>query len=83
MNILKMLENIITYSPLIVVVTVFYLQQKIFVTPADLEKKHREIMDVVQARFATAQSVNDLKDQVFEIKNKVDKIYDYIIKISE
>ena len=38
-----MLENIITYSPLIVVVTVFYLQQKIFVTPADLEKKHREI----------------------------------------
>ena len=78
-----MLENIITYSPLIVVVTVFYLQQKIFVTPADLEKKHREIMDIVQARFATAQSVNDLKDQVFEIKNKVDKIYDYIIKISE
>lgn len=78
-----MMEHIITYSPLIVVVTVFYLQQRIFVTPADLEKKHREIIDDVQTRFASAQSFNDLKEQVFEIKSKVDKIYDYIIKISE
>jgi len=77
------MEHIITYSPLIVVVTVFYLQQRIFVTPADLEKKHREIIDDVQTRFASAQSFNDLKEQVFEIKSKVDKIYDYIIKISE
>jgi len=77
------MEHIITYSPLIVVVTVFYLQQRIFVTPADLEKKHREIIDDVQTRFASAQSINDLKEQVFEIKSKVDKIYDYIIKISE
>lgn len=77
------MEHIITYSPLIVVVTVFYLQQRIFVTPADLEKKHREIIDDVQSRFASSQSFNDLKEQVFEIKSKVDKIYDYIIKISE
>lgn len=78
-----MLEHIITYSPLIITLTMFYLQQRIFVTPAELEKKHREIIDDVQTRFATAQSVNDLKEQVFEIKSKVDKIYDYIIKISE
>jgi len=78
-----MLENIITYSPIIITLMIFFVQQKIFVTPADLEKKHREIIDDVQLRFATAQSVNDLKDQVFEIKSKVDKIYDYIIKISE
>ena len=78
-----MIEKFITYSPLIVVVTVFYLQQKIFVTPADLEKKHREIIDAVQTRFATSQSVDDLKEQVSGIKDKVDKIYDYIIKISD
>lgn len=78
-----MLEKFITYSPIIITLTVFYLQQKIFVTPADLEKKHREIIEDVQTRFATAQAVNDLKEQVFEIKSKVDKIYDYIIKISE
>ena len=78
-----MLEKIITYSPLILVVTVFYLQQKIFVTPSDLEKKHREIIENVQRRFATSEAVNDLKAQVFDIKCKVDKIYDYIIKISD
>ena len=78
-----MIDKFITYSPLIVVVTLFYLQQKIFVTPADLEKKHREIIDAVQTRFATSQSVDDLKEQVYGIKDKVDKIYDYIIKISD
>ena len=78
-----MLENIISFAPLIVVVTAFYLQHKIFVTPSDLEKKHREIIDAVQTRFATSQSVEDLKDQVCDIKDKVDKIYDYIIKISD
>ena len=76
-----MLEHIIAFSPLIVVLTAFYLQHKIFVTPSDLEKKHREIIDAVQTRFATSQSVEDLKEQVCGIKDKVDKIYDYIIKI--
>jgi len=78
-----MLEKIITYSPIVITITMFYLQQRIFVTPADLEKKHREIIEDVQTRFASSQSLTDLKEQVYEIKNKVNKIYDYIIKISE
>ena len=49
------------------------------VTPEQLEKKHREILDDVEARFASNASVKDLKEQVCEIKEKVDKIYDYII----
>ena len=75
-----MIEKLIVYSPLVLILTVFYLQQRIFVTPTELEKKHREILDSVQTRFATAQSVDDLKAQVFDIKDKVNKIYDYIIK---
>ena len=55
------------------------VQQRMIVTPEQLERKHREIMDYVETRFATNRSVKDLKEQVCEIKEKVDKIYDYII----
>ncbi len=74
------MDNLISYSPLLVGVLVFLIQSKMVVTPEQLEKKHREIMDDVETRFASSQSVRDLKEQVCEIKDKVDKIYDYIIK---
>jgi len=73
------MENLIPYSPIVIVVLIFLIQLKMIVTPEQLEKKHREIMEDVETRFASSQSVRDLKEQVCEIKDKVDKIYDYII----
>lgn len=67
------------YFPAIMLVMAFLVQQRMVVTPEQLEKKHREIMDDVETRFASSQSVRDLKEQVCDIKDKVDKIYDYII----
>lgn len=74
------MESLIPYSPIVIVVIIFLIQLKMIVTPEQLEKKHREILEDVETRFATNQSVKDLKEQVCEIKDKVDKIYDYIIK---
>ena len=73
------MNDFIYYFPTIIVVMAFLVQQRMVVTPEQLEKKHREIMDDVETRFATNRSVKDLKEQVCEIKEKVDKIYDYII----
>lgn len=73
------MDNITAYLPAIFVVMAFLIQQRMVVTPEQLEKKHREILDEVEARFASSQSVLDLKEQVCDIKEKVDKIYDYII----
>ena len=42
------MENLIEYSPIIVVILMFFIQQKIFVTPEQLEKKHREIMPTIR-----------------------------------
>ena len=39
------MEKFIEYSPVIIVVFMFFVQQKIFVTPEQLEKKHREIIE--------------------------------------
>ncbi len=75
------MEKFIEYAPIIVVVLVFFIQQKIFVTPEQLEKKHREIMDEIDEKFVSVISFRDLKDQFSEVKEKIDKMYDLLIDL--
>ena len=57
------MEKIIEYSPIIVVILMFFVQQKIFVTPEQLEKKHREIIDEIEEKYVSMNSFIDLKEQ--------------------
>ena len=75
------MEHFIEYSPIIVVVLVFFIQQKIFVAPEQLEKKHREIMEEIEEKFVSLNSFKDLKEQFSEVKDKIDKIYDLLIDL--
>ena len=75
------MEKLIEYSPIIIVVLMFFVQQKIFVTPEQLEKKHREIIEEIEEKFVTIHSFIDLKDQFTEVKDKIDKIYDLLIDL--
>jgi len=60
---------------------VFLIQQRIVVTPEQLERKHREILKDVEDKFVTIHSFKDLKDQFSDMKEKIDKIYDCIIAV--
>jgi hypothetical protein len=73
------MDNFVYYAPVIIVVLVFLIQQRIVVTPEELEKKHREILKDIETRFVTLNSYEDLKNQFSEIKDKIDKIYDCLI----
>ncbi len=73
------MDTLLYYSPVIIVVLVFLIQQRIVVTPEELERKHREILSDIERRFVTKNSYEDLKSQVMEIKEKIDKIYDCLI----
>lgn len=75
------MEILLHYSPIIIAITVFLIQQRIIVTPEQLEKKHREILQDAENRFATLNSVKDLKEQFSDMKEKIDKIYDCIIAV--
>ena len=75
------MEKIIEYSPIIIVVLMFFVQQRIFVTPEQLEKKHREIVEEIEEKFVTIHSFVDLKDQFSEVKDKIDKMYDLLIDL--
>ena len=61
---------------------IFLIQHKIVVTPEQLERKHREIIEDVEERFVTINSFHDLKEQFSEMKDKIDKIYEQIMKNS-
>lgn len=75
------MENLLHYSPILIAVMVFLIQQRIVVTPEQLEKKHREILKDVEEKFVTLHSFNDLKEQFSDMKEKIDKIYDCIIAV--
>lgn len=74
------MNNVIEFAPFIVVMFVFLIQHKIFITPEQLEKRHREILSEVQNNFATMQSVELVREQITDICEKIDKIYDFLIK---
>ncbi len=75
------MENFLQYSPTIIVVIMYLIQQRIVVTPEQLEKKHREILEDVENKFATLNSVKDLKEQFSDMKEKIDRIYECIIAV--
>ena len=66
------MEQFIYYAPVIVVVLVFLIHERIVVTPEQLEKKHREIIKDVEKRYATLNSLEDLKEQFCDMKDKID-----------
>ena len=74
------IEQYVEFAPILIAVIIFALQMKIFVTPELLEKKHREIMNECQKRFASVIYIEELKNQWGEIKEKIDKIYDYFLQ---
>lgn len=73
------MDQFIYYAPVIVVVLVFLIHERIVVTPEQLEKKHREIIKDVEKRYATLNSLEDLKEQFCDMKDKIDKIYDCLM----
>lgn len=86
------MEQILNYAPLILAITMFFINYKVFVTPADLEKKHREIkeeinpekrhreiLDDVDKKYATKSVVSELQTQIHAMADKVDKIYNILI----
>jgi len=75
------MEKLIEYSPVIVVILMYFIQQHIFVTPEQLEKKHREIIEEIEGKFVSMNSFVDLKEQFSEVKDKIDKIYDLLIDL--
>lgn len=73
------MEKFFEYAPLILVIIMFCVNYKIFVNPVDLEKKHREILDDVDDKYASKTVVSELQSQIHSMAEKVDKIYNFLL----
>lgn len=74
------MDRFIEYAPIIVVILLFLIQNRMVVTPEQLEKKHREILDDVSKKYATQSIVNELRSQIHEMVDKIDKIYNILLE---
>lgn len=72
-------ENLIKYSPWLVVAIAFFMQYNLFVTPAQLEETHREILSEISKTYITKSEFGILKEQLTDINKKVDKIFDILV----
>ena len=72
-------QTIEKYAPFALIIIALILQWNIFVTPAQLEVKHREILQDVAERYTTKEQYSDVKAQLQDMQQKIDKIYDKII----
>lgn len=75
------MDKFVEHSAMIIVILMYFIQQRVFITPEQLEKKHREIIDEIEHKFASLQSFKDLKFQFTEIKEKIDRMYDLLIDL--
>ena len=73
------MEKIFEYAPLILVLIMFCINYRIFVNPVDLEKKHREILNDIENKYASKTTVDELKSQFHDMAEKIDKSYNILI----
>ena len=77
------MDKFFEYAPLLIVVIMFLIQHKIFVTPEQLEKKHREILGDCDSRFVLISVYLEFKEQIIydlkELKEGVNEIKQYLL----
>ncbi|MBQ6516812.1 hypothetical protein IJI31_06495 [bacterium] len=71
-------DTLIKYSPYLVFCVAILLQWRMFVTPEQMEIKHREILKDVSQTYTTKEQFNDVKLQLKDMQLKIDKIYEII-----
>ena len=73
------LDTLIKFSPVIIVIFVFFMSYKVFVTPVDLEHRLLKYDEHIEKLYATKKEVEQQGKELDTISVKIDKIYDYII----
>lgn len=72
-------QTLQTFAPYLIMALVFFIQNKVFVTPAQLLEKMDAFRKELEGKFVTKIEVSAMNDNISDIKEKTDKIYDIII----
>ena len=73
----------IQYAVIILVVDGFCVSYKVFITPAQLSEIIENLKKEIKRDYVSKEvhdlAINEMKADVSDIKNKIDKIYDKIM----
>lgn len=79
-----MKDTVIKYAPTAILVVGLIIQWNLFVTPQQIEIKHREILRDVAQIYVPKEQYNmqyaELKTQITNMQTKIDKIYEIITR---
>lgn len=75
------MNDVTFFAPVIIAVMAFLLQLRVFVTPAQLERKHRAILCDCDSKFVSKEAYDELKSDFKDIKEKIDKMYEHMMKL--
>ena len=73
------MDNFIEFAPYIIIIVCFLIQYQVFVTPAQLQKVIDDKLEKYVLKETYDITVQQIKDDVSEIKTKVDKIFDKVM----
>lgn len=78
------MDKFFEYAPLLLVVLMFFIQYKIFVTPNDMTKEFMAFETHLEKKFVQKETYNvaitEIKDDIADMKETLNKIYDMLIK---
>lgn len=81
------MDSIVQYSPFILIVFMFFVQYKMFMTPADFEKEKAKFVEYIAEHYVQQKVYSDnhknLGDRIQSIDDKVDDVRNLLIKIIE
>jgi outer membrane lipoprotein-sorting protein len=67
-------------APYVAIGIIMLVQSHFVVTPDQLEKTHREILEEISEKYASIQSFSLIEQQISQINETITKIYDKICK---
>lgn len=73
------MDNWQQYAPYIIIAMAFLTNYKIFVTPKDLDNELEKKLEKYVLKETYNIAVNEIKSDIAEMKDKLDKIYDKLI----
>lgn len=73
------MDNWQQYAPYLIIAIAFFTNYKIFVTPKDLDNELEKRLEKYVLKETYNIAVNEIKSDIAEMKDKLDKIYDKLI----
>jgi septation ring formation regulator EzrA len=79
------MDKFLEYAPLLLVVFMFFIQHKVFVTPAQMTKEFMDFETHLENKYVQKETYNiaidEMKQDIAEIKEKIDRMYDKLMAV--